>query len=177
MGKEGTTSYAQRRIDEQAYSAFSLIFCDSIIKQIALYTNQYASSAQSDFWVTSDDILAFVGVLYCRGVFCRNHPVHDMWSANYGIPIVSRLMTRNKFLQMMKFIRFDSKETRQTRVRSDPFCLIRDIWDRFIRNSQACYSPGQFVTVDEQLVASKTRCLFTQFMPNKPDKFGIKFGT
>lgn len=146
-----------------------------MIKQIALHTNQYASSKLSDFRVTCYDILAFIGVLYCRGVFCRNYPVHEMWSAKYGVPILSSLMSRNKFLQIMKFIRFDPKETRQTRVSTDEFCLIRDVWDRFIRDSQACYSPGQFVTVDEQLVASKTRCRFTQFMPNKPDKFGIKF--
>jgi len=29
--------------------------------------------------------------------------------------------------------------------------------------------------VDEQLLPTKTRCPFIQFMPNKPDKFGIKF--
>ena len=29
--------------------------------------------------------------------------------------------------------------------------------------------------MDEQLFPTKARCRFTQFMPNKPDKFGIKF--
>ena len=31
------------------------------------------------------------------------------------------------------------------------------------------------MTIDEQLFATKTRCRFTQYMPNKPHKFGIKF--
>ena len=31
------------------------------------------------------------------------------------------------------------------------------------------------MTIDEQLSATKTRCRFTQYMPNKPDKFGIEF--
>jgi len=31
------------------------------------------------------------------------------------------------------------------------------------------------LTVDEQLFPTKARCRFTQFMPNKPDKFGITF--
>ena len=29
-------------------------------------------------------------------------------------------------------------------------------------------------TIDEQLFPTKVRCRFTQDMPNKPDKFGIK---
>ena len=31
------------------------------------------------------------------------------------------------------------------------------------------------MTIDEQLFPCKTRCPFTQYMANKPDKFGIKF--
>ena len=31
------------------------------------------------------------------------------------------------------------------------------------------------MTVDEQLLPCKSRSPFTQFMANKPDKFGIKF--
>ena len=29
--------------------------------------------------------------------------------------------------------------------------------------------------MDEQLFSKKARCRFTQYMANKPDKFGIKF--
>lgn len=38
-----------------------------------------------------------------------------------------------------------------------------------------CYNPNRNLTVDEQLLPCKTRCKFIQYMPNKPDKFGIKF--
>ena len=37
------------------------------------------------------------------------------------------------------------------------------------------YKPGGNITIDEQLFPSKTRCKFTQYMLNKPDKFGLKF--
>lgn len=37
-----------------------------------------------------------------------------------------------------------------------------------------CYKPGAVITVDEQLFPIKARCRFTQYMPNKPNKFGIK---
>ncbi|CAF0776896.1 unnamed protein product [Brachionus calyciflorus] len=97
-----------------------------------------------------------------------------MWDKNFGVPIIAKLMSRNKFLLVMKYLRFDEKSTRRTRVVSDKFCMIRELWNKFIENSQACYRPNQHLTVDEQLLPSKNRCSFIQYMPNKPDKFGIK---
>ena len=43
-----------------------------------------------------------------------------------------------------------------------------------MENSRACYKPRQNLTIDEQLLPCKSRCKFIQYMPNKPDKFGIK---
>lgn len=68
-----------------------------------------------------------------------------------------------------------SKNERSERLKTDKFALISKIWDKFIENSQACYKPGANLTIDEQLFPTKARCRFTQYMPNKPDKFGIKF--
>ncbi|KAK2574897.1 hypothetical protein KPH14_012617, partial [Odynerus spinipes] len=66
------------------------------------------------------------------------------------------------------------KSTRSQRLKTDKFALISGVWNKFIENSQNCYKPGAKVTVDEQLFPTKERCRFTQYMPNKPDKFGIK---
>ena len=43
--------------------------------------------------------------------------------------------------------------------------------------NQSCYNglPGVNLTFDGQLFSTKVHCYFTQYMPNKPDKFGIKF--
>jgi len=84
-------------------------------------------------------------------------------------------MSRNDFTELMRFIRFDKRSERQHRLRSDKFALISTVWDEFIRNSQSCYKPGANITVDEQLFLTKARCRFTQCIPNKPQKFDIKF--
>ena len=76
---------------------------------------------------------------------------------------------------ILRYIRFDSKSTRGQRILKDKFALFSETWYAFIENSQKMYKPAQFLTVDEQLLSSKTRCKFTQYMPKKPDKFGIKF--
>lgn len=85
-------------------------------------------------------------------------------------------MSRNDFTEIMKFIRFDDKNQRRHRLKSDKFALIFETWYKFIDiNSQNCYKPGPHLVIDEQLFPTKSRCRFTQYIPTKPDKFGIKF--
>ena len=75
----------------------------------------------------------------------------------------------------MRFLRFDLRSTRSALLQTDRFALIFDIWNRFVDNSISCYKPGENITIDEQLFPTKSRGRFTQYMLNKPDKFGIKF--
>ena len=42
-------------------------------------------------------------------------------------------------------------------------------------NCKRNYNASINLTVDEQLFSTKARCKFTQYMPSKPGKFGIKF--
>ena len=121
------------------------------------------------------DLLEFFGILLSRGVFCQKMSIKCMWDSLYGINIVRRLMGRDKCFKLMRFLRFDDKSIRRVGLVSDKFVMIRALWERFIDNSNVCYIPGRDLTVDEQLLPCKSRCPFTQFMANKPDKFGIKF--
>ena len=74
----------------------------------------------------------------------------------------------------MCFLLFDLRSTRSTRLQTDKFGLFSDIWNKFVDNSISCYKPEENITIDEQLFSTKCR-RFTQYMPNKPGKFGIKF--
>ncbi|GFX59400.1 piggyBac transposable element-derived protein 4 [Trichonephila clavipes] len=84
-------------------------------------------------------------------------------------------MTRDRFREFKKFLRFDKKTTRSERLQTDNFCFISEVWKKLIENLITCYKTGPYITIDEQLFPSNARCRFTQYMPNKPDKFGIKF--
>jgi hypothetical protein len=83
-------------------------------------------------------------------------------------------MTRDRFKEIMRYIRFDNKITRSFRLEEDKFALFSEIWDMFNDNCQRHYTPSENVAADEQLFPTKAKCRFTQFMANKPDKFGIK---
>ena len=53
--------------------------------------------------------------------------------------------------------------------------MISWLMNRFVENCQKAYVSEVSLTIDEQLFPTKARCPFMQFMPSKPDKFGIKF--
>ena len=171
----GVTNYAKKKIDESALSAFTCIFDNKMIKDLTVFTNKEADLKCVDFKICDFDVLLFIGILLSRGVFCQKMSIKCMWDSLYGINIVRRLMGRDKCLKLMRFLRFDDKSIRRVGLVSDKFVMIRALWERFIDNSNVCYIPGRDLTVDEQLLPCKSRCPFTQFMANKPDKFGIKF--
>jgi len=83
-------------------------------------------------------------------------------------------MTRDRFIEIKKFLRFDMRNTLNERLQDDKFCLMSFVLSRFVSNSQRSYIPEDSLTIDEQLFPTKARCRFTQYMPDKPDKFGIK---
>ncbi|KAF2890870.1 hypothetical protein ILUMI_15303 [Ignelater luminosus] len=89
--------------------------------------------------------------------------------------IFSRNDVESPFQEIMKFLRFDIRATRRERLQHDKFALVSGIWNGFIYKCKICYVSGENITVDEQLFPTKVRCRFTQYMSNKPDKFGIKF--
>lgn len=105
----------------------------------------------------------------------KNMSVTNIFSRKYGPELIRSNMSRDKFKTIMRFIRFDIKETRLERLATDKFALMSYVWNTFIENCTKCYNPGENVTVDEQLFPTKTRCPFTQFMKDKPDKFGVWF--
>ena len=75
----------------------------------------------------------------------------------------------------MRSLSFDLRSTRSARLQTDKFALISDVWNRLVNNSISHYKPGENMTIDEQLSSTKSPCGYTQYMPNKPDKFCIKF--
>lgn len=150
-----------------------------IIKLVIEHTNKEASrqlKEKFDKPIDEAEFLAFLGLYIARGVLiARNEPVHALWSQEYGRDLFCKTMPRNRFQEICRFLRFDDKDNRPQRRNQDKFCLIRDIWDRFVKNCIDNYYPSPYITVDEQLLPTKARCPFTQYMPSKPGKFGIKF--
>ncbi|XP_073533078.1 uncharacterized protein [Phyllobates terribilis] len=174
----GPTGYARRNIIiDSPLSAWCLFFDSYILTHIKNCTLAEACRNNNlQFTLSDEELDAFIAIFYARGISGTNrHSISSIWCNDWGIPFCKATLSRDRFVEIMRFLRFDEKSTRSERLQTDKFALFSTVWDRFIENCIACYKPGPYITVDEQLFPSKTRCPFTQYMPSKPDKYGHKY--
>jgi len=147
----GPTGYAKRHVMKgNVRSAFTLIIDRRIMEQIRACTEAEAFRVLGTKWELSTEKLnAFIAVLYARGAYqVNNIDVSLLWNKIWGPKFFPKTMSRNVFTEIMRFVRFDKKTDRSERLKSNKFALISDVWDRFIENSQNCYKPGAYITVD-----------------------------
>ncbi len=111
--------------ENTALSALRLFIDDNIIKTIVHWSNTEASSQNYDLAFNAEEFLRFIAVLYCRGVFSRGCPLKKLWSKLYGMQIVKDLMPRDRFVSIMKYLRFDNKAHRRRIVETDKFVHVR----------------------------------------------------
>ena len=98
----------------------------------------------------------------------------DLWDKKYGPSIFRATMPKYRFIALTRFMRFDNKETRTARRASDKLAPIRDLFNKKNTLLLRYYRPKEYLTVEEQLIPFKDRCPFRQYIPSKPDKYGMK---
>ena len=172
--KPEPTAYA--RTVTSPVNAFRLLINEEMLRHIKRCTVEYAQTKESKWEMAGAELDTFLRLLYLRGVMnAKNFPFDLLWSDEYGCQAFRQAMPQNHFRQIKSFIRFDCQNTRSERIKEDKFCMMSWVLSRFVENCQKTFIPDVSLTVDEQLFPTKARCRFTQFMPNKPDKFEIKF--
>lgn len=172
----GSKQFILSRIDDEL-DIFSELFGPNTLESIRNYTLAEANrQGIDDFTLTMDELQAFLGLAIIRGVTKgKNEPLCSFWNSTYGPSIFRETISRTKYFLILKLLRFDSKDTRESRKANDKFAPIRDVWNTVMDNCQKCFFPFGSVTIDEQLFSCKSRCSFIQYMPQKPGKFGLKF--
>ncbi|XP_071746194.1 piggyBac transposable element-derived protein 4-like [Lepeophtheirus salmonis] len=158
-------NHRRRRIDNY--------FIDHIVKCTIV---EARSKLKNDVWTTSKrEILQLIAIMYARGILAKGQPTEVIWSRKLGINLFRNTIPRDRYKELLRYIRFDIRSTRSQKLQNDKFALISMIWDRFVENCKSSYKPGENITIDEQLFLTKATYPFTQYMVKKPDKFGIKF--
>lgn len=99
----------------------------------------------------------------------------QLWSEAHGRQVFAKTMSYTRFCEIKRMIRFDNENDREYRLIEDKLAPIREVLNHFVGNAQRAYRPSDQLTVDEQLFPYKGRCRFIQYMPSKPDKYGLKF--
>lgn len=150
-----------------------------MIDDIVKYTNKeicrqkVSYSADTKFTGLTDatETRALIGLLYISGQQKDNHlNTKEMWSP-FGASIYRAIMSEVRFRFLINCLRFDDKDLRD---REDKFAPVRGLWEKFICQCTASYTPHEYCTIDEQLLSFKGRCPFLVYIPSKPDKYGMK---
>ncbi|XP_018404606.1 PREDICTED: piggyBac transposable element-derived protein 4-like [Cyphomyrmex costatus] len=164
---------------------WSALFTNDILEHIVKYTNEEIVRFEPDTLdadrvsyyraTTMIEMKAFVGLLYYLGAN-RNNKVTtgELWSRQFGTMLCKVTMSQHRFKFLSSKIRFDDKSTRAERRQEDGLAPVREIWDIFIKNCELNYSPGQFVTIDEQLLGFRGRFSSRVYIKSKPARYGIK---
>ncbi|XP_072562559.1 uncharacterized protein [Paramormyrops kingsleyae] len=170
----GPTESAKRKITSVLQSFLCLLDV-GMLQTITECTVRHARRTEPDWKLTINELMAFISILFVRAIMCPVGAIVDCWSENFLVPVIKETMSRDRFLSIMQHLRFDDKDTRAERVKTDRFAAISDIWTRFTKNCAERFTPGEHMTIDEQLFPTKVRCPFTQYIASKPEKCGIKF--
>lgn len=165
-------------------SCFELFFTQDILEILVRCTNIYLDKIKDNFQRNRDakptdivEMRAFLGLLYIMGVSrSGRRNIKDFWdnSQGTGLEIVYTTMSISRFRVLIRALRFDDITDREQRRELDKMAPIRQLVELVTNNCRNNYVPSDYLTLDEQLVGFRGRCGFIMYIPNKPDKFGIK---
>lgn len=162
---------------------FHLFFPKDMVNEIVLHTNveidlkrkKYKKDIYTISHTSPNEIKALLGLLIQAAAMKSNHlPTRVLFDPQKSGTVFKACMSAERFVFLLRCCRFDDKTTRQERKALDRFAPIRKIWEDFIANCKKWYKPSSYVTIDEQLVGFRGRCPFRMYIPNKPNKYGIK---
>lgn len=165
--------------------SWSLFITEEMLHHITEYTNvKLLSVSQSydaahQYLVKPTDaaeLKAVLGLLYLAGLYKGNRQnLGDFWCTDgSGVELFRTTMSKQRFYILLQSMRFDNIQNRAQRREIDKIAAIRAIYDRFIENCRNCYTPSEYLTIDEKLESFRGHVSFRQYIPNKPSKYGLK---
>ncbi|XP_008421750.1 piggyBac transposable element-derived protein 4-like [Poecilia reticulata] len=166
---------------------FLLFFSADTVKTICDNTNRYAAKNQARGkkykWVKvdTDELYKFLGLLIYMSLV-QLPCVQDYWKQNHFLSVLTpaKVMARDRFRTIMWNIHLSNPEEdvkndeKKGTPGYDKLFRLRPVYDEILRACQAYYHPKREIAVDERMVATKAKTSMTQYMKNKPNKWGLK---
>ena len=111
---------------------------------------------------------------YCNGN-CKHAlgtPLIQFWTT----PWFWTVMPRDRFYLIQEYLNFNDNNlaVNKDHPRHDKLFKIWPVLDIVNETFWLHYSPGMNVSVDEQMIGTKARLSFNQYLPKKPKKWGVK---
>ena len=183
----GMTSSGLLALDQiDPVSLFNLLADESFFEMMVNETNLFAEQRLADMsmtrrkysrlnkWHPMDiiEMKRFVGILYLMGIHLLPC-LKDYWSNDvlYKTFIFQKLMSRNRFQNILKFWHFSDNENATTSrlYKVEPMIQCSN------EKMSTIYVPNEHLPLDESVVLWRGRLIFRQYIKNKRHKYGIKF--
>ena len=130
-----------------------------------------ADRSMYNLWVDidNDDVWMYFCIIILMGIIKKPY-VHMYWSTDcmLSTPIFSRLMRRDRFVQIRGMMRF-TDPLNESSGSLHKISFLNHLNDK----SSSNYIPGEYIAFDEFLSKWKGRLHFRQFIPSKRE-YGVK---
>ncbi|KAF0287262.1 PiggyBac transposable element-derived protein 2 [Amphibalanus amphitrite] len=124
----------------------------------------------------SQEIKAFIGLAYARGLLGQNHhSTKRVFHPQTGHQLFSATMSMRRFKKLHANLSFDDPDDRQSRWQSDRFAACRELFECFKRNCLRHVIAEEMTSLDETLYPTRSNVKFRQYNPRKPAKYGLLF--
>ena len=151
---------------------FDLFIDNAYLDEIVCNTVAYTCSKGDQTFVTNRaEISAYLGLNIL--IVIHELPQLSMyWESDYfiGVEGFKKTIPKQCFVPLGKYFHIANPNSED---RTD-LTKVRPLVSLLEQKFAEAYIPGKNITVDEGLVKFNGRLSFTQYMPMKPDKFGIK---
>ena len=154
---------------------FKQFFDDALIDHLVEHTNLYSvQSTGSSICVDHDEMEVYLGVLVMMSII-KLPQIQMYWSSETRIPSVADVMSINHFEKMKQFFHCNNntKHLPVAHKDHDKLFKVRPIINSLVEKCRQV-PQEEYHSVDEQIIRTKSRTSLKQYLPNKPNKWGIK---
>jgi hypothetical protein len=157
---------------------FKLFIPITLVQSWVDETNRYAAvlrtrKPSSMKWVdvSLEELFAYIGMVIAMGLV--NLPsVLDYFATE---PILSHpwfpsILSRDRFVLISRYFHVSD----DTQFPGDKLGKLRTFIDHLVQSFQNHWTPHREISIDEQMIGTRCRVSFIQYMPKKPARFGVK---